>query len=396
MYSYIKSKKSLVFNKDIPHGSCLCETCENASLLAKGINKSRDVNLKTNAHDLVEFYSCNSDSKDCMYGECQVCNDFKVHCLDNDSDDDDSDVVERQDSVTFENWCRQDGKVSKISLIVDFDEAQSRWNETISGLKRHIYRKRVQVAHFNTQKELLKEGEVLVQVDYSENYKNQDQNEIQSAYFGHDCFSMFTACSYYKDGDDLVKKPIAIVSESSDHSRIAAFSCLSTVVQKLKEEIKVLKKVIVWSDGMTSQFRSRFTFRLLTTFDKRIDIEWHYMEAHHGKGPMDGVGGTIKNKIFKEVKSGRLIIRTPEEFAVAAQTLVPSITTIYLPISEMLKEPVDIENAPKIPETLKVHKVQRSFDRNSVPVLKFSKLSNEIPFFSQYYSRETRFCEQFF
>ena len=85
-------------------------------------------------------------------------------------------------------------------------------------------------------------------------------------------------------------------------------------------------------------------------------------------------------------------MRTLEEFAVAVQMLVPTITSIYLPISEILKEPVDIEDAPKIPETLKVHKVQRRFDRNSVPVLKFSKSSNEIPFFRQYYSRETKTC----
>ena len=57
---------------------------------------------------------------------------------------------------------------------------------------------------------------------------------------------------------------------------------------------------------------------------------------------MDGVGGTIKNKVFREVKSVRLTITSPEEFSNAAE---------YLPITEMIGEPS--YDAPKITDTLK-------------------------------------------
>ena len=40
MYSLLKRCKQYVFNKHIPHSTCLCEVCENVSLLAKGLNKS--------------------------------------------------------------------------------------------------------------------------------------------------------------------------------------------------------------------------------------------------------------------------------------------------------------------------------------------------------------------
>ena len=33
LYNFIKKNKMYVFNKNIPHNSCLCETCENATLL---------------------------------------------------------------------------------------------------------------------------------------------------------------------------------------------------------------------------------------------------------------------------------------------------------------------------------------------------------------------------
>ena len=73
------------------------------------------------------------------------------------------------------------------------------------------------------------------------------------------------------------------------------------------------------------------------------------MEAHHGKGPMDDVGGTIKNQVFQEVKSGRLTVSTPKEISDAAQKLVPSITSVYLPLSKILEESDDINEAPKTP-----------------------------------------------
>ena len=50
-------------------------------------------------------------------------------------------------------------------------------------LKEHIHRERIQAAAYNSCKTDLKQGEDILQVDYSESYKNKQQHEIQSAYF---------------------------------------------------------------------------------------------------------------------------------------------------------------------------------------------------------------------
>ena len=77
------------------------------------------------------------------------------------------------------------------------------------------------------------------------------------------------------------------------------------------EGINVAKydKIIVWSDGCSAQFSSRSVFRLLTEdlFDG-VELTWNYNEKSHGKGPMEGVGGTVKNIIFRKVKSGFVTI----------------------------------------------------------------------------------------
>ena len=112
--------------------------------------------------------------------------------------------------------------------------------ETISNLKRYIYRKREQVASYNKQKGELKTGEALIHEDYSENYNNTQQDEIQSVYSGQQNFSIFTYCSYYRESEqgNLVKIPIAVINESSDHSRIAAFTCTNAIVNELKKRMK--------------------------------------------------------------------------------------------------------------------------------------------------------------
>ena len=235
-------------------------------------------------------------------------------------------------------------------------------------------------------------GEIIMHVDYSESYKNAQQDEIQSAYFGHTCFSLFTACCYYRNKNSLLLEnvPITITSESSDHSRIAAFSCINTIVKHMEEKLhpEKVKKVYIWSDGCASQFRSKFVFMLMTYFDQAHDIEWHYNESHHGKGPMDGVGGTVKNVVFRNVKSGKAVINSPEEFANYAAELMPSISSLYLPMEQILEEPDNVVTAPAIPGTLKVHKVVRKFNENGVCFLEFFQLSDQtIPTYTQFYRK---------
>ena len=78
----------------------------------------------------------------------------------------------------------------------------------------------------------LRETELMIYVDFSENYKSQQQNEIQSVYFGHSTFSLFTACVYYRDtdGGEVKKILITVTTEANDKSRITAISCVDMAI----------------------------------------------------------------------------------------------------------------------------------------------------------------------
>ena len=101
--------------------------------------------------------------------------------------------------------------------------------------KKAYIQKSDQLTSYNKQKDELKTGEALTHADYSKSYNNTQQDEIQSKHFGQRNFSIFTSCSYYCEPEQgsLAKIPIAVISESSDHFRIAAFTCTNAIVNEL-------------------------------------------------------------------------------------------------------------------------------------------------------------------
>ena len=124
------------------------------------------------------------------------------------------------------------------------------------------------------------------------------------------------------------------ISEANDQSRIASITCVSKVIDSIEVRMALLsswQRIYIWSDGCSTQFRSRFTFVLLTQLHPDKSIKSNYNQAHLGKGSMDVFGGPIKSKVFQEVKSGRIIVDSPKDFAMDASCLIQSITTLYLP-----------------------------------------------------------------
>ena len=100
---------------------------------------------------------------------------------------------------------------------------------------------------------------------------------------------------------------------------------------------------------------------------------------------MDGIVGTVKNLVYRRVLLGDVVINTPKEFANFADQIT-SVDCLFLEYTELLKEPEEVTNAPPIPSTLKIHKVQRVANGpNSFSNL-FFKLSEDIePFYTETY-----------
>ena len=93
---------------------------------------------------------------------------------------------------------------------------------------------------------------MLVQVNLAESYRNDQQNEIQSTYFGNQSFSLFTSCCYFKGATSEIRnESVVVVMENSiieiiDNNRITSMSCLKKVNDNVETEcVKSFTNVVL-------------------------------------------------------------------------------------------------------------------------------------------------------
>ena len=95
-----------------------------------------------------------------------------------------SDSADENESeqVIYFTWKIVDKRVTKSQQIVSFDDPVWTFKSQIEVLKEHISVKRVQNDAYNKHKAELSDGDSIVHVDFAESYRNDQRNEIQSAY----------------------------------------------------------------------------------------------------------------------------------------------------------------------------------------------------------------------
>ena len=107
---------------------------------------------------------------------------------------------------------------------------------------------------------------------------------------------MFTSGAYF-DENTL---STVIVNDNIQHGKMSIIPIMSTLLCQFP---KTVKKIDIWSDGPSSQFKNRFnvaSLPLLQQLSKKT-ITWNYFASFHGKGAADGTGGTIKRHVYNTV-----------------------------------------------------------------------------------------------
>ena len=51
----------------------------------------------------------------------------------------------------------------------------------------------------------------------------------------------------------------------------------------------------------------------------QLKLEWHFFATSHGKGAVDGIGGTVKRTVLRAVNSRQCIVSGAESFLSAAK-----------------------------------------------------------------------------
>lgn len=80
-----------------------------------------------------------------------------------------------------------------------------------------------------------------------------------------------------------------------------------------------------FSDGAAGQYKNKKNFVNVLNHENDFGVpaEWHFFATSHGKGPCDGIGGTIKRLAALASLQRTLILTSREFYEWAISNVVP-------------------------------------------------------------------------
>ena len=116
------------------------------------------------------------------------------------------------------------------------------------------------------------------------------------------------------------------------------------IIKILKELLKKypLDTINLFSDGASQHFKQKFFFNAVTLLPNFLGLDgentkifYDFFATSHGKGAVNGIGGSIKRGVMAQVTNRRELIKSAKDFATTARKVCPGINVIFLKKSEV-------------------------------------------------------------
>ncbi|XP_053600424.1 uncharacterized protein LOC128669545 [Plodia interpunctella] len=346
--------------------TCLCSTHENFQFIIDKLHISKLIREKT-SNDIAKSVTCSTDNDECMMRNCPICC-HKVPALNTFEDG----------LISYKKWTKVSeqriisGVAKKVSRTIKKDISTTKVKlitEMINLLPKFLQHKHAWNQQAKTMSDLrkqLQDGEVLIHMDFSENYMCKYSKEIQSVHFGasRQQITLHTVVTYHKSPTtgDIVAKSFCSLSESLRHDACAVFAHLKGILSRLLvfTPINILH---ILTDSPSTQYRNKKMFYLfanhLVEHYSLQKASWHFHEAGHGKGAPDGIGAYVKRTADRHVALGKDI--KDLEALYKTLTAVETKVDVFLVKEEEIS--VADELLSKIPElktiknTMRVHQI---------------------------------------
>ena len=188
------------------------------------------------------------------------------------------------------------------SICNTSDDFMESFCEKLNLLLFHSFIATQQAVFYKDIKSCLKTGEVLVTVDYAENYAFALQDAAQGFHWNNAQSTIHPFVVYHTNSEKLNHLSYVILFDCIHHDTVAFHlfqKCFITfLMAKLPSSVK---KVYYFSDGAAAQYKNHKNFINLChhVVDFGIPAEWHFFATSHGKSACDGVGGTVKRMAAK-------------------------------------------------------------------------------------------------
>jgi hypothetical protein len=338
-FAELRPKQCVLAGSSGTHSVCVCTIHQNLKLMHIGakfdkLYQNQDTDMK-HPRNWLKFITCTSSMPECHLNKCQNCGDTrgireKMH-----------DIFDANsiDSIQFKRWTTTD-RSNFETVLLNVDDFINTFCSQLIPYRKHDFIAKTQAASYREIKESLKSGEFLIVLDFAENYTMVMQDEIQSYHWNNEMATIHPFVIYYFDENktEIAHKSFVIISECNIHDTIAVYTFQKHLINFMKKTWTPISKIMYFSDGCAGQYKNHKNFINLCYHknDFGIEAEWHFFATSHGKGPCDGVGGTVK-RLAKKASLQRPYedqIQNPLDLYKFAKTDLPTIYCQYATIDE--------------------------------------------------------------
>jgi len=238
---------------------CICNICANVKYMCQTVSKSLvrhnfdmprwlpttrtiGLGLETLCHG-AETYA-----NRCLQQNCKDCGrDNLLEDLSLWVKDDVSDVLKWKEWKMVEE--EKKGKLVKSMKLLEQIGNRSAVVESLrqklEGFGAHSFFATWQQQQHKENLNILGNGEVRAVVDFSENFTCTQQEEAQSAYYGHSQVTIHPCVCHYKVGDEVVRDSVVFVSDELKHDAACVKTFTNRLVVHLQAEVEGLKKLYI-------------------------------------------------------------------------------------------------------------------------------------------------------
>ena len=310
-----RPKKILTMDKS-KFQSCLCEYCVNIVFKLESLNKlSTEANMKDlqfdNKFSCLKMTICHTESdtdmfkdKQCIDRNCEECGVHNIALHYQPLIEKMSDSViswKRWELCSLKNGNKRQMLIQKNGTVFDLVKELS--NE-LKPFASHVFIALWQRKQYKDLISNIPKENVVLLMDFAENYRCVNQDEIQAAYYQYQQATVFPVIAHYRCDncdDGIVQESAVFISPDLKHDSAAAHKFISVMNDHLKETMNI-KHEVQYSDGCAGQFKSKKTFQHIS---ESVDhsVEKGYFGSRHGKSLCDSLGGIVKNQAAKYVRS---------------------------------------------------------------------------------------------
>ena len=148
----------------------------------------------------------------------------------------------------------------------------------------------------------MQEDECLVLLDFAENFQFVVQDEVQGFHWCKTYCTLHPAVIYIKESGKLVHYSFCFFSDDITHDTSFVYALQKLMCNHIRSEFPNICKTEYFSDGCAGQYKNYKNFLNLTYHEEDFSLaaNWTFFATSHGKSPCDGIGGTVKRKLYHE------------------------------------------------------------------------------------------------